>query len=84
MAAEFEPDDDEVARIWLDGDVLHYSVRAELFEEPATWGEVLADMAAYAAESLAAGDEAARLKLLDEMKAAFLKTMEARAKGEGG
>jgi len=83
MSDDFEPEDEELARIWLADDTLHYSVEVGFFEEPATWGDVLADMANYAAETLAAGDEAMRKRLLDEMKVAFLETLDARSKDGG-
>jgi hypothetical protein len=65
-------DEEEVARLWLADGTLHYSVAPDVFEEPATWGEVLADMANFAAESLAEGDHDKKQRLLDEMKQAFL------------
>ncbi len=83
MSDEIEMGEDEVARLWLAEGTLHYSVAADVFEEPATWGEVLADMANFAAESLAEGDAAKRQELLDGMKATFLATLGGGAKAEG-
>jgi hypothetical protein len=39
----------ELLRAWLEGDALECSVRAGVFENPALWGAVLADLARYVA-----------------------------------
>jgi hypothetical protein len=47
-----DPSAMEVLRAWLIGDALHCSLRANVFEDPALWGAVLADFARYVARGL--------------------------------
>ncbi len=47
-----EPSAMEVLRAWLIAESLHCSLRADVFEDPATWGAVLADVARHIALAL--------------------------------
>ena len=42
----------EVLRAWFIGDVLHCSLDVDVFEDPAAWGELLADLARHVANAL--------------------------------
>jgi hypothetical protein len=42
----------EVLRAWVIADSLHCSLQADVFEDPATWGAVLADVARHVALAL--------------------------------
>ena len=43
----------EVMRVWFLGQTLHCSLQADAFDDPGSWGEVLADVARSAAQALA-------------------------------
>ncbi len=47
-----DPSAMEVLRAWLIAESLHCSLQADAFEDPATWGTVLADVARYVALAL--------------------------------
>lgn len=49
----------EIARVWLANGQQYISLRAGIWEDPAAWGLLLADMARHAAtaEAQAAGDD---------------------------
>jgi hypothetical protein len=56
-------------RAWLVGEALECSVRAGVFEDPALWGAVLADLARYVAAGLQQDegkDPAETLRLIRE------------------
>jgi hypothetical protein len=61
----------EVLRAWLVGDVLHCSVGAEVFEDPGSWGAVLADLARYVAFSLQKADGADPAATLRAIRSTF-------------
>jgi hypothetical protein len=46
-----DPDAMELLRAWLIGEALHCSLRADIFEDPASWGAVLADLARHLASA---------------------------------
>jgi hypothetical protein len=46
----------EVLRAWLIGDALHCSLDAGVFEDPASWGAVLADLARHISRALQESD----------------------------
>ena len=47
-----DPSAMEVLRAWLIVEQLHCSLRADVFEDPAAWGAVLADVARHVALAL--------------------------------
>jgi hypothetical protein len=47
-----DPSAMEVLRAWLIAEQLHCSLCADVFEDPATWGAVLADVARHVALAL--------------------------------
>jgi hypothetical protein len=51
-----DPSAMEVLRAWLIAEALHCSLRADVFEDPATWGAVLADVARHVALALQEAD----------------------------
>jgi hypothetical protein len=48
-----DPSAVEVARVWVVGQALHCALQTDAFDDPGSWGEVLADVARYAAQALA-------------------------------
>src|SRR5258708_6927146 len=61
-----DPSAMELLRAWLVGDALHCSLRAAVFEDPASWGEVLADLARHVASAAqdSGGDPDATLQTI--------------------
>ena len=59
----------EVLRAWFVEDALHCSLRADVFEDPASWGAGLADLARHVAAALQQADGSdplATLKVINE------------------
>lgn len=42
----------ELARVWVAGGELHCELNAGAFDDPAVWGEVLADLARHVAQGM--------------------------------
>jgi hypothetical protein len=61
----------EVLRAWLVGEALHCSLRATVFEDPALWGAVLADLARHVAFGLQESDGADPTATLQAIRDAF-------------
>jgi hypothetical protein len=66
----------EIVRAWLVGPALQCSIQTDAFAEPGDWGAVLADLARYMAEALAADGKPAAATL-DAIRAAFLAELQA-------
>jgi hypothetical protein len=62
-------DGKESARICITGDKLTFVVLADLWERPAAWGIVMADLARQVAAALQ--DPADRDRLLEDIRSAF-------------
>lgn len=67
----------ELMRAWLVGDALECSVRAGVFEEPALWGAVLADVARYVAMGLQQEEGKPPDETIRLIRAAFEQELEA-------
>jgi hypothetical protein len=50
-AAEEDPNAFEIVRVWGAGGVQHVTLSWDLWEDPATWGIVLADLAGHVANA---------------------------------
>jgi hypothetical protein len=64
-----DPSAVELLRAWLVGDTLQCALRADVFEDPASWGEVLADLARHVASAVgedSGADPEATLGLIRE------------------
>lgn len=61
----------ELLRAWLIDDTLQCSLHPDVFEEPATWGAVLADLARYVARALHEDDPGAAPATLRQIRDAF-------------
>jgi hypothetical protein len=64
-----DPNAVELLRAWLVGDTLQCSLRADVFEDPASWGAVLADLARHVASAVqqdSGADLEATLRLILE------------------
>ncbi|MFO0845437.1 MAG: DUF5076 domain-containing protein [Gemmataceae bacterium] len=78
------PDGDvEIARAWLSGDTLGCSVRAGVFEEPALWGAVLADLARFVAVGLQQEEGKDPADTLRQIREAFGRELDAGPGGRG-
>jgi hypothetical protein len=76
-----DPASTEVVRAWLIGGDLHCSLRAGVFDDPATWGAVLADVARYVAEAFTDLDGSDQAKTLAAIRAAFAQELDTPAGG---
>ena len=47
-----EEETTEIARLWLEGEEMHCSLVPDAFDEPGTWGAVMADLARHVADGL--------------------------------
>lgn len=47
-----DEDSFELLRAWVGSGALHCSLRPEVWQDPATWGAVLADLATYAVAAM--------------------------------
>lgn len=74
MSAESTPPDGavEVVRAWFVGEELQCAVRAGVFEEPAMWGSLLADLARYVAQGVQQDDGRDPAATLAAIREAFL------------
>lgn len=54
----------EILRVALAGEEWHYHIGADIFEDPANWGSILADIARQIAEMLAEEEGRDRLATL--------------------
>jgi hypothetical protein len=53
-AVSADPDAFEILRVWIAGGAQHVSLFAEVWEDPAGWGLMLADLARHVANAYAA------------------------------
>ncbi len=73
----------EVLRAWFIGNVLHCSLDVEVFEDPAAWGEVLADLARHVANAVQEKDGRDAVAILKTIRETFAQELtENEVKGE--
>ena len=53
--AKSDPDSVEILRTWLSGGLQHVTVKTGVWDDPAAWGLMLADLARHIANAYAAG-----------------------------
>jgi len=70
-AAETDPRSIEIARIWAAGGKQHVSLKTGLWEDPASWGLMLVDLARHAANSYVQTEGSDRAEVLRRIKAGF-------------
>jgi Domain of unknown function (DUF5076) len=68
-AARKDRDARELLRVWLAGDKQHVSVRVGVWDDPAAWGLMLADLARHVANSYHQDKGFDRVKALERIKA---------------
>jgi hypothetical protein len=81
-----DPSAVELLRAWLVGDTLQCSLRSDVFEDPASWGAVLADLARYlasAAEQDSGADPGATVALIRDAFVGELTAPTASTEAEG-
>lgn len=61
----------ELLRTWLIGETLQCSLSADVFEDPASWGAVLADLARHVARA-SSPDACAAAALLRQLRETFV------------
>ena len=66
-----DPSAVELARVWVVGQALHCALQTDAFDDPGSWGEVLADLARYAAQALAAKEGHDPAQALARIRAVF-------------
>jgi hypothetical protein len=71
----------ELARAWLVGGVLHCALQADVFEDPAAWGEVLADLARHVAHAVHEADGGDVLATLKAIRTTFVQELGDPAEG---
>ena len=74
----------EVLRAWFIGDVLHCSLDVDLFEDPAAWGELLADLARHIATGLHEKDGRDAVATLKAVRETFARELEEDPAPESG
>ena len=70
-----DPSAVELMRAWLVGETLQCSLFAEVFEEPSTWGAVLADLARHLVSALHENDAVAQAGTLRLIREAFIQEL---------
>jgi len=68
-AARRDPQSVEVLRVWLAGEQQHVSIRVGVWDDPAAWGLMLADLARHVANSYQQVKGLDRLRTLQRVKA---------------
>jgi hypothetical protein len=76
-AAEEDPTAFEIVRVWGAKREQHVSLFWDLWEDPATWGVMLADLAAHVANAFHQERGLAREEVLSEIRSMFNKEMDA-------
>jgi hypothetical protein len=71
----------EVLRAWLIDEQLHCSLRAEVFEDPTTWGSVLADVARHVALALKDAEGIDPVATLRTISESFARELESPTTG---
>lgn len=66
------PDARELLRAWLIDDTLQCSLRPDVFEDPSTWGAVLADLGRHVARALHEQDPGQASATLRRIRDAFV------------
>jgi hypothetical protein len=70
-AAKGDPKSFELLRVWIANKGQHVSLRVGVWNDPAAWGIMLADLAKHIANSYDKDEALDRLKTLQRIKAAF-------------
>jgi hypothetical protein len=70
-AARKDRDAQEILRVWLAGGNQHVSVSVGVWDDPAAWGLMLADLARHVANSYQQNRGLDRAKTLERIKAAL-------------
>jgi len=70
-AAKTDPKSFELLRVWVANKGQHVSLRAGVWNDPAAWGIMLADLAKHIANSYQQDERLNRLDALHRIKAAF-------------
>lgn len=61
----------ELLRVWIANQEQHISLRAGVWDDPAAWGMMLADLAGHIANSFEQGAGVDRLEALEQIRAGF-------------
>ncbi len=61
----------ELLRVWIANESQHISLRAGIWEDPAAWGVMLADLAGHIANSLEQGAGMDREEALERIREGF-------------
>ena len=48
-----DPDAEEILRVWITGDAQRFALNPDAWEDPASWGLLLVDLARHAAQAIA-------------------------------
>jgi len=70
-AVRSDPKAFEILRVWIAKKGQHVSLRTDVWEDPAAWGLMLADLASHIANSYQQSSGLAPLKTLQRIKAAL-------------
>jgi hypothetical protein len=70
-AAKKDPKSFELLRVWVANHGQHVSLRAGVWDDPAAWGLMLADLARHIANSYQEDEGLDRLQVLHRIKAAL-------------
>ena len=70
-AAKTDPQSFELLRVWIANKGQHVSLRTGVWEDPAAWGIMLADLASHIVNAYDQDEALDRQKTLQRIKAAF-------------
>jgi len=70
-ATKQDPNSFELLRVWVANKGQHVTLRTEVWNDPAAWGLMLADLARHVANAYEQIDGLDRAKVLERIKAGF-------------
>lgn len=71
----------DLLRVQIEGKEWHYSIAVDVFEEPATWGYLLADVARQIADGLNEDGKGDKAAILRSIRATFCEDLDDAAGG---
>lgn len=75
--AKEDPNSFEIVRVWIARNGQHVSLRTEVWDDPAAWGVMLADLAKHVANTFQQGAGFDRIAALRRIRAALIAELDA-------
>jgi len=76
VAASKDENSFELIRIWVADGAQHVVLRSDVWDDPALWGMMLADLAGHIANTFESGDPLKRIEVLQRIRAGFASEMD--------